>query len=84
MEKLKEFWDSCDKGFAQISKNMTHLAKEWDSYFLHKLNSLVDFPNSTFIDYGIGAAYLGLHLSQKYNLKKYTGIDISLRQLYEA
>lgn len=86
MEQLKTFWETCDTTFAHLTINKhliscENLVKNWDDYFLVNLNSIHPLANKSILDYGIGGGYLGIHLHEKYQIKKYIGVDISERQL---
>ena len=88
MNNLNNFWENCDKNFSHIEisghlKSYNDLTNNWEINFLKELRKIYSLDNKTIIDYGIGGAYLGIHL-KKDNIKKYIGIDIAKRQLEVA
>lgn len=82
MNKLKEFWNSCDENFAHLTlgRHLTgfdNLTRYWENEFIHRL----DFKNTNIVEYGIGGGHLGKYLFKKHGISKYIGIDISERSL---
>ncbi len=84
MEKFKRFWENCDTTFAHITpnrwlKSRDNLVKSFESHF-----HTFDPNNKVVVDYGIGAAHLGVYLFENKKIKKYIGIDIAQRSLDAA
>jgi len=89
IKQVKDFWEKCDTSFAHLTTDRhlggyNKLTSFWQSHFLDDLSGIIDFSVSTVIDYGTGAGYLGMYLNEKYNVKKYIGIDIAERSIAEA
>lgn len=82
--KSKKFWETCDTTFAHITPNRWLKSKESlvNSFSGHF--SIFNPDNKVIVDYGIGAAHLGIYLLSKKNIKKYIGIDIAQRSLDAA
>ena len=82
--KSKKFWETCDTTFAHITpnrwlKSKDQLVNSFSSHFY-----TFDPKNKVVVDYGIGAAHLGIYLLENKNIKKYVGIDIAQRSLDAA
>lgn len=89
MNNIKNFWETCNENFSHIKisghlKDYKTLTTEWQNNFLSKLESFIKLKDKIVVDYGIGGAYLGLYLNEKYRIQKYIGIDIAERQLEVA
>jgi ubiquinone/menaquinone biosynthesis C-methylase UbiE len=85
MNKLEQFWNSCDENFAHIKLERHHsgyknLINSWEKNFI----SYLQFSGGTIVDYGIGAGYLAKYFFEKKMCSKYIGIDISTRSLNAA
>jgi SAM-dependent methyltransferase len=83
-EKAKSFWEKCDTTFAHITpdrwlKSRDHLVNSFSKKF-----DPFNPTDKIIVDYGIGAAHLGIYLFENENIKKYIGIDISERSLNAA
>lgn len=83
VNKLKNFWDSCDPGLVQIgvsNDNKKILLDRFEKFVIPHL----ELDGKTVIDYGIGGGYFGNLILNKYDIKKYVGIDISDRSIKNA
>ena len=82
--EVKDFWENCDDTYAHLKANNYLKSEEvlfsnWDKWYINELEKYTNFKSV--LDYGIGGGLLAQHLSDKYNLERYVGVDISERQL---
>lgn len=85
MNYIKDFWEKCSSSYAHLItsghlRSLETLRSFWDVNFIDKIN----FKDKVVLDYGIGGGYLGQYLFEKFNIKKYYGVDIANRSLDKA
>jgi trans-aconitate methyltransferase len=85
MDFIKDFWERCSSSYAHLTtsghlRSLENLRNFWDANFINR----IDFKNKTVLDYGVGGGYLGEYLFEKFNIKKYYGVDIADRSLAKA
>lgn len=84
MSKINKFWENCDLTFAHITADRWLVDKQsLTNSFKGKMGPF-DPIEKVVVDYGIGAAHLGLYVLGNNLAKMYIGIDIAQRSLDAA
>ena len=83
---LAKFWNTVDGTFAHINyskwlSSPENLTKAWEKQWLFRFN---DLKGQSVVEYGIGGGLLAQHLFNARNISRYTGIDLSQRQINES
>ncbi len=77
MNKEKKFWETCKRFYAHLDYNNFESCKK---IYVPILKN-IDFKEKIVIDYGCGGGWMGQMLFDKFEIKKYIGIDIAQRSL---
>lgn len=85
LSDVKNFWENVNENFAHLTisgylGDYKQLVEFWESNFINMIN----WENSSVLDYGIGGGYLGKYLFDNKHISKYYGVDISQRSLAKA
>ena len=84
--QMQAFWNTVDPTFAHISyqkwlSSPENLTRSWERGWLHRFTGI---EGHSVVEYGIGGGLLAEHLFSTRNISRYTGIDISQRQINES
>ena len=84
IDEIENFWSTCRKNYAHLKPRGLGENTEYNTHMEKEVFARCDWEGKTVLDYGTGGGFCGLHLFNKYKIKKYVGVDVSPRSLQYA